>query len=123
MFSAEKIPSSIVHWYLERKHPCTLKKLVTLPPCTESCDIPLHLIKRLFNKSKKRMTRDSILHSHISVSQCHSLVERRFQYLLAGLQKEKDKKNLMYFVFSYTLFFKREEEFYFTSSFVTKGVD
>lgn len=91
--------------------------------CTESCDIPLHLIKRLFNKSKKSMTRDSILHSHISVSQCHSLVERCFQYSLAGLQKEKDKKNPAYFVFSYALFFKRGEKFYFTFSFVRKGVD
>lgn len=69
------------------------------------------------------MTRDSILHSHISVSQCHSLVERRFQYLLAGWQKEKDKKNPAYFVFSYALFFKRGEKFYFTFSFVRKGVD
>lgn len=48
--------------------------------CTESYDIVLHLIKRLFNKCKNCMTRDSILHSHISISQGHSVVERCVQY-------------------------------------------
>lgn len=76
---AENIPFSIVYWYLKEESMHT-EKATDSTTCNEGCDILLHLIKRLFNKSEKCMTRDSILHSHISVSQGHSLAERCFQY-------------------------------------------
>lgn len=102
--SAENIPSPIVHWYLERKHPCTLERLATT--CTESCDIILHLIKKLFNKSKKFMMRHSIPLSHTSIFECHSLAERSFQYVL-GCRRKRTRK-VWGILFSHTLFFKRE---------------
>lgn len=71
--------SALVSWEKTTMH---IEKTSDPTACTESCDVLLHLIRRLFNKSKKCMTRDSILHSHISVSECHTLVERSFQYLL-----------------------------------------
>lgn len=105
--SAEKIPSSIVHWYLERKHPCTLKRLVTT--CTGSCDILVHLIKRLFNKPKKFVMRDWIPHSHIAVSECHSLAEKSFQYILGCRRKRTTKFGL--FCFLMLCFFKENRNF------------
>lgn len=81
--------------------------------CTESCDILLHFIKRFFNKSKKCMTRDSILHSHISVSQGHSLVERYFSTDWDAEGKRQEKYG-MFCVFLCFVFPKRRRiSFYF----------
>lgn len=57
--------------------------------------------------------------SHFSFSR--SQFSRKMFSVLTGLQKEKDQKNLAYFVFSYAPFFKRGE-FYFTLILSGKGL-
>lgn len=99
-----KIPSSTVFWYLERKPPCTLRKLVTL---YLYCDILVQFIKRFFNKSKKCMTRLYPTFSHFSFSRsqlCRNIFSTDWD--AEGKKKEK----MAYFVFSYALFFSKEEK-------------
>lgn len=87
--------------------------------CTASCDTLLHLIKRLFNKSKKCMTKDSIWHSHISVPQGHSLVERCFQYWL-GCRRKNTRKiwHILCFLMLHSL--KEENNFILSGKGLTR---